>query len=149
MAKGSRGGKRATNNYQETVNNLPVIDVNDDWVFNPNNADFYINPNDIVENPIKFVGIGNDAILMDKLDNGVIRTSYENDVEVKIADLQTLQPFVLKSGLLKNTGDGEQPYVYEYKGNLYLIDGNHRVAREKLQGKKKVKVIVDHVIDIT
>lgn len=99
------------------------------------------------KNPIPFVGTGEDARLGGLFEEQTIQTKYESAVAVKINDLLTLQPFVLQSGIDNYTpfDSSERPYVIEFEGKLYLIDGNHRVARAKLDGKKEFVVDISHL----
>ena len=124
---------------------LEAIAVNPDWLYQP---DEMTDLNDLRKNPIPFVGVGEDARLGDLFENHTIQPKYESAVEVKTADLLTLQPFVLQSGIDNYIPfDGsERPYVVEFEGKLYPIDGNHRVAKAKLDGKKTVVVDVSHLV---
>ena len=124
---------------------LEAIAVNPDWLYQP---DEMTDLNDLRKNPIPFVGVGEDARLGELFENHTIQPKYESAVEVKIADLLTLQPFVLQSGIDNYTpfDSSERPYVVEFKGKLYLIDGNHRVAKAKLDGKKTVVVDISHLV---
>ena len=124
---------------------LEAIAVNPDWLYQP---DEMTDLNDLRKNPIPFVGVGEDARLGDLFENHTVQPKYESAVEVKIADLLTLQPFVLQSGIDNYIpfDSSERPYVVEFEGKLYLIDGNHRVAKAKLDGKKTVVVDVSHLV---
>lgn len=67
--------------------------------------------------------------------------------EVKVSDLYSWQRVVDKYGLLNMVkGDtphsSDMPIAMSYKGNLVLVDGNHRVALAMLKGKKRLKVRV-------
>jgi hypothetical protein len=126
------------------THSIQHIKVNPNWAYQPDeNTDL----NDMVRNPIPFVGISKDLELAMLFDGNDTRQSkYENDVSIDISKLQTLQPFVLKSGLenYQRFDLTERPYVVEYKGKYYLLDGNHRVANAKLKGDKLVKVDISH-----
>ena len=113
------------------------------WLYQPDDA---TDISDMRKNPIPFVGIGEDTRLGDIFENHTIQPSYESAVPVNIADLVTLQPFVLQSGIDNYVPfDGsERPYVIEFNGKLYLIDGNHRVARALLDGQTTIIVDISH-----
>lgn len=120
---------------------LRPISINPNWAYQPDeNTDL----NDVVKNPIPFVGDGEDWRIGNLLENETIQTSYDGNVDIDIDKIQTLQPFVLRSGIINyQSFDGsEKPYVCELDGKYYLLDGNHRVAKAKLDGKKTVNVIL-------
>lgn len=137
MAKPKRGGQRA----QKKTPKLEHIAVNPKWAYQP---DEQTNINDLVKNPIPFVGVGKDTELAELFygDGTTRQSEYISNTSVNIADLQTLQPFVLESGVLnyKSWDSTERPYVVEFEGKYYLLDGNHRVAKAKLDGKKTINV---------
>ena len=122
---------------------LELIAPDPHWLYQPDDE---TDISDMRKNPIPFVGVGEDAKLGDIFENHTIQSSYESAIPVNIADLVTLQPFVLQSGIDNYTpfDESERPYVIEFNGRLYLIDGNHRVAKAKLDGKKTVIVDVSH-----
>lgn len=136
MAKGSSGIGRGGGKYD-----LQPIQINADWAYQP---DENTNLNDVVKNPIPFVGDGKDWEIGNILENETTQTSYDGDYNIDVDKLQTLQPFVLQSGITNyQSFDGsEKPYVCELNGKYYLLDGNHRVAKAKLDGKKTVNVIL-------
>ena len=135
MGRGNSGKSNGTR--------LQPIQIDDRWAFHPSNADFYVDPNDIAKNPIRFVGVGKDRELADLIENGTIQTQYIADTVIDISKLQSIQAFVLRSGMNdRNYESGELPYVVLLDGKYYLVDGNHRVARAKLNGQKTVHAIV-------
>lgn len=104
-----------------------------------NNTDL----SDIMKNPIPFVGKGNDWKIGEQIESdNVIQDEYKSNTPIEISKLKTLQSFVLKSGVqnYKRYDEQERPYVVQYKGNYYLIDGNHRAAIAKLNGDKTINV---------
>lgn len=148
MAKGGRGGKRASggnSNNTQLSNLLSKINVNDKWAYQP---DDYTDLNDLRKNPIPYVGVGEDFKIGLQTEDA-IQASYKSDVDIDISKLKTFQPFVLASGIddYKSWDGSDRPYVIEYKGGFYLLDGNHRVAKAKLQGKKKIKVDISVRVD--
>lgn len=124
---------------------LAPISPNPDWLFQPDNE---TDISDMRKNPIPFVGVGEDARLGNIFENDTIQPKYESNTEVEISKLKTLQPFVLQSGIdnYKPFDGSERPYVIEFEGKHYLIDGNHRVAKAKLDGKKTVLVDISHQV---
>ena len=119
---------------------LPIIRTNPNWAYQP---DSLVNPSDMRKNPIPFVGIGEDMRLAELFDGyDTIQEKWVSDVEINISELKTLQPFVLQSGIdaPKSWDGSERPYVIQFEGARYLIDGNHRVAKAKLDGQKTVRV---------
>lgn len=132
MAKGNRGGKRKQ--YK-----LEHISVNPNWSYQPDDE---TDLSDMVKNPIPFVGVGEDERLDDIIWLHSSRVEEKQDYKIEISKLQTLQPFVLKTGIVnyKSWDGSESPFVVELEGKFYLMDGNHRVAKAKLDGKKYVTV---------
>lgn len=146
MAKGNRGGKRGSNSNSTRLSNLlSKIDVNDEWAFQPDDD---TDLNDLKQNPIPYVGVGKDFEIGNAVEDAV-QQAYKSNVEIDISKLKTFQPFVLASGIddYKSWDGSDRPYVIEYKGGFYLLDGNHRVAKAKLQGKKKIKVDISVRVD--
>lgn len=135
-----RGKSKATNT---TGSKLKFIKNDPEWLYQPDNE---TDLEDMRKNPIPFVGKGEDIKLGNIFENQTIQPSYESNVEIEISKLKTLQPFVLQSGIdnYKSFDNSERPYVIEFNNNYYLIDGNHRVAKAKLDGLKKVKVDISH-----
>lgn len=120
---------------------LQPIKINPNWAYQPDeNTDL----NDVVKNPIPFVGNGNDWKIGEILENDTKQTEYDGSFVIDISKVKTLQPFILKSGVInyQRFDDTEKPYVAEYNGNYYLLDGNHRMAKAKLDGKKTMEVIL-------
>lgn len=145
MAKGGRGnrnisivggGRTSAPAKNET---LQRIEVNPNWAYQP---DANTDPYDIVKNPIPFVGNGKDWEIGETLENETKQTKYDGDYEIEIDKVKTLQPFVLQSGIddYKRFDFNEKPYVVEFEGNYYLLDGNHRMARAKLKRQKTMNV---------
>lgn len=134
MGSGSSGLKGGGGGLQR-------IAVNPDWAYQP---DEDTDLNDIVKNPIPFVGNGNDWKIGNILENETRQISYDGNYDIDISKIQTLQPFVLQSGITNyQSFDGsDKPYVCELNGKFYLLDGNHRVAKAKLDGKKTINVIL-------
>lgn len=124
---------------------LTPISPNPDWLYQPDDE---TDISDMRKNPIPFVGVGEDARLGNIFENETIQPKYESNTEVEISKLKTLQPFVLQSGIdnYKPFDGSERPYVIEFEGKYYLIDGNHRVAKAKLDGKKTVQVDISHQV---
>lgn len=132
---------RGASGISGSSNALQPIAINPNWAYQPDeNTDL----NDVVKNPIPFVGDGEDWRIGNLLENETIQTSYDGNADIDVDKIQTLQPFVLKSGITNyQSFDGsEKPYVCELDGKYYLLDGNHRVAKAKLDGKKTVNVIL-------
>lgn len=120
---------------------LQPIAVNPDWAYQPDDA---TDLNDIVKNPIPFVGNGEDWRLGELIEDHTRQPSQDPDYEIDISKVKTLQPFVLRSGITNyQRYDGnDKPYVVEFEGNFYLLDGNHRMAKAKLEGKKTMNVFL-------
>lgn len=118
---------------------LQPIAYNKNWAFQ---IDDQTDINDLVKNPIPFVGVGEDMRLAMLFEDGTTQSNYIADTVIDINKLETIQPFVLRSGInnYQAYDDSVRPYVIEYKGKYYLWDGNHRVAKAKLEGQKKINV---------
>ena len=145
--RGSSSGRAGGSNSNSTQLSklLQKIDVNDKWAYQP---DDHTDLNDLRKNPIPYVGVGEDFKIGLQTEDA-IQKSYKSDVDIDISKLKTFQPFVLASGIdnYKSWDGSDRPYVIEYKGGFYLLDGNHRVAKAKLQGKKKIKVDISVRVD--
>ena len=145
--RGSSSGRARGSNSNSTQLSklLQKIDVNDKWAYQP---DDHTDLNDLRKNPIPYVGVGEDFKIGLQTEDA-IQKSYKSDVDIDISKLKTFQPFVLASGIdnYKSWDGSDRPYVIEYKGGFYLLDGNHRVAKAKLQGKKKIKVDISVRVD--
>jgi hypothetical protein len=130
------------NKAKNLSSQLSKIEIDDRWAFHPNNSDIEIDVNDLRENPIKFVGVGKDYEIGEALEENTKQVEWKSKIEIPISKLETLQPFVLASGIdnYKRYDETERPYVVELEGHYYLIDGNHRVAKAKLQGNKTIVV---------
>ena len=138
MGACNSGGKGASVS-KGLSSRLPKIQVDDRWAYQPDDT---TDLNDLRKNPIPYVGIENEYDIGNALENETVQQKYVSDYEIPISKLETLQPFVLASGIdnYKSWDDTERPYVAEYKGRYFLLDGNHRTAIAKLQGKKTIKV---------
>lgn len=127
---------------EEEPNEVTPIKVNPNWAFQPDeNTDL----SDIVKNPIPFVGDGKDWEIGNLIEgDSVIQSDYKSNYEIDISKVKSLQAFVLKSGIenYKRFDDTDKPYVVEFEGNYYLMDGNHRMAKAKLDGKKTMDVML-------
>lgn len=141
---GGRGQGSGKSNGN-SVNSLEHIQVNPNWAYQPDES---TNINDIVKNPIPYVGVGKDFEIGYAVEDA-IQKSYKSDTEIDISKIETLQPFVLESGInnYQRWDSTERPYVVEYKNHYYLMDGNHRVAKAKLDGKKKINVDLSIRVD--
>lgn len=124
---------------------LEKIKVDPRWAYQP---DEQTDLNDLVKNPVPYVGVGKDFEIGMAVEEA-IQPKYESNVEISISKLKTFQPFVLESGVkeIRRWDSTERPYVVEYKGSFYLMDGNHRVANAMLKKKKKIRVDISHRVD--
>lgn len=64
------------------------------------------------------------------------------DADVAVADLIATQPGLLIDALIAPTdpvGHDPLPHVIAWRGQLYLEDGHHRVARQRLAGATHVR----------
>jgi hypothetical protein len=131
---GGRGGSSGI-----SAGGLQKISPDSRWAYQP---DDMTDISDMRKNPIPFVGVGKDMELAETFENDTIQTAYKSNTSVKISELETLQPFVLESGIknYQSWDSSERPYVIQYNGQKYLIDGNHRVAQAKLRGDKTISV---------
>ncbi len=134
---GNNGGPPQSGGKNTGAVKLQKIRKNSKWLYQP---DAQTDLSDLRENPIPFVGIGEDARLNEFFEEDTYQTEYRYGETVNIADLKTLQPFVLQSGIddYQRWDHTEIPYVIEFQGQKYLIDGNHRVVKAMMEGKKTV-----------
>ena len=133
------GGRGQSSGRASSGGKLEPIDVNPNWAYQP---DEQTDLKDMVKNPIPFVGVGKDMELGIKFEEDTIQSKYQSSVDIEISKLQRLQPFVFKSGITnyQRFDYTDKPSVIEYKNKFYLLDGNHRVAKAKLDGKKTITV---------
>ena len=124
-----------------TTKRLEPIQYDERWAYQP---DGETDLSDMVKNPIPFVGVGKDKELAELFEDHTKQVRYMSNTDVPVDGLQTLQPFVLRSGIenYQKWDDSERPYIVEFEGGRYVIDGNHRVAQAKLNGEKTVKADV-------
>lgn len=128
----------------------PVRSINEDWLYQPEPG---TPMSDLRINPIPFVGAGRDMELEEKLDYDFYTkvTSRRQNVEVNVSDLKTLQPLVTQSGVDRamrgGAGMNNPVKVVSYKGQLYVLDGNHRAALAKMRGDKTIKVTLITRVD--
>ena len=134
---GSNGRQPQSSGKNSGTVTLQKIRKNSKWLYQP---DAKTDLSDLRENPIPFVGIGEDARLNELFEEDTYQTEYRYGETVKIEDLKTLQPFVLQSGIddYQRWDHTVIPYVIEFQGQKYLIDGNHRVVKAMMEGKKTV-----------
>lgn len=121
------------------IGSLKPIKPNPKWAYQPDDE---TDLDDMVENPIPFVGVGKDMELAIKFDDETIQSGYVSNATVNISELQTLQPFVLRSGIenYQRWDETDKPYVVEFESKYYVLDGNHRIAQAMLNGEKTVTV---------
>lgn len=131
---GGRGNSAIRNNNRA----LKFIEKDDNWFYKPReNSQLYANP-------IPYIG---NTETMDLIDRFYGWEGYKQVKEkfesVNLSKLKSTQAFVTRQGLDTATGEGNEVKAVRYNGKLYLLDGNHRVARAWLKGKKtyKMKVI--------
>lgn len=151
------GGRSSSSGMQEgaggkaaILNKLQKIKINEDWAYQPEPG----LEKDARKNPIPFVGVGKDMELDEKLnfDFSTRVVSVQDNVEVEVSSLKTLQPIVSVGGISRaldgNAGMGNPVQVVEYKGQMYIMDGNHRAATAKLTGKKTIRARVTRRVDV-
>ena len=115
---------------------LTPISVDQGWLYKP------MDNSQIFANPIKYVG--ND--LAKDIVNNVYSFSYQAVEEkmenVNLSSLKSVQAFVTEQGLNSKREGVGNVYAVKFGNNTYLMDGNHRVARAKLDGKKTYRMNV-------
>ena len=118
---------------------LHKIEYDPDWLYQPDDKTDLA---DMVKNPIPFVGVGEDKRLGYEIEDETIQTNFYEDVLFPVDKLETLQPFVLQSGITnyQRYDETDRPYVVRYQDHFYLLDGNHRAAIAKLKGQKYIAV---------
>lgn len=129
---------RSTIELQVNLDDLHPIQVDKHWIYLPRDN------SEVFENPITYAG--------DEVAREVVRALYGWDYdivseEIESVDLdylESVQAFVTKDGLLQSHTDSEdkKPYAVRLEDNLYLMDGNHRVARAFLNGVNKYRMKV-------
>ncbi len=106
------------------------------WLYKP------MDNSQIFENPIDYVG--ND--LAKEIINNVYGFRYqaveEKMEDVDLSSLKSVQAFVTEHGLNSIREGAGDAYAVKFGDNVYLMDGNHRVARAKLDGKKTYRMNV-------
>ena len=98
------------------------------------------------ENPISYVGNTKARKLGNKFnglfDNHILDCMPVSKEVINISELKTLQPFLVEDGLGSNHEYSNDPFCIRYGGQLYLINGNHRVAKALLDGKTTYNLLV-------
>lgn len=98
------------------------------------------------KNPITYVGNSVARKIQDKVDDLIDRNVLDympiSEEVINLTELKTLQPFIVESGLDSNHEDSNEPFCIRYGGQLYLINGNHRVAKALLDGKTTYNLLV-------
>ena len=147
---GGRGGSSGmSGGGGSLIDKLQRVAINEDWLYQPEPGQ----ERDMRKNPIPFVGVGKDMELDEKLDYNFSTkvVSTQDNVEVNISSLKTLQPMVdvngVKRALDGKAGMGNPVKVVEYHGQYYLMDGNHRAAAAKLRGQKTIRAKVIRRVD--
>lgn len=144
------GGRGSNFGMNGTGKLRPVRNINEDWLYQPEPG---TPMSDLRMNPIPFVGAGRDMELEEKLDYDFYTkvTNRRQNAEVNVSDLKTLQPLVTQSGVDRamrgGAGMGNPVKVVSYKGQLYVLDGNHRAALAKMRGDKTIKVTLITRVD--
>ncbi len=136
MSKGSGGTKKSTWRKSTNVSVESLKSAINALPDHPNG----MMKND-AKNPLKYGGL-------DLIEKVFLRQDkwYDNKVgnkTVNIDDLETIQPIVNRSTLLKKIDSSNHTSeipVVDYHGRMILIDGNHTAVIKKLSGEKKIKV---------
>lgn len=127
------GGRGA---YSSSSKSLTPIEVDQNWLYKP------MDNSQIFANPIEYVG--ND------LAREIVNNTYSFDYEaveekienVSLASLKSVQAFVTENGINSVHEGAKDVNAVKFGNNIYLMDGNHRVAKAKLDGKKTYKMKV-------
>lgn len=127
---------RLRNIYASSGYTLQPIEYDRKWTYKP------LDDSIIYANPITFAG--------NELTEEVLHAVYsfyydvvEDKIEnVNLRELKSVQAFVTDRGLNNCSDSNEDVYAVRYEGQLYLMNGNHRVAKAKLNGSSYYRMRV-------
>lgn len=120
-----------------TSRQLKSISTNPNWYYKPRDD------SKLYENPIPYMGNEETKDLIDHFYGWEGYKHINEKIEmVNLATLKSTQAFVTEQGLTSGDGEGKDVTAVRYKDNIYLLDGNHRVARAWLRGNKTYRMRV-------
>lgn len=122
---------------------LQQISSQSSWEYQPFSKDAII-----YKNPIPYAG---DDIVSKVLDAyyGFRYECIAEDMEIVDLDtLQSIQAFVTEDGLNSAAYESKDVYAIRLNDQLYLMNGNHRVASAYLQGERKYPMIVRTLVEV-
>ena len=101
---------RGVSGISSNSNALQPIAINPDWAYQPDeNTDL----NDVVKNPIPFVGDGEDWRIGNLLENETIQTSYDGNADIDVDKIQ-----IFKMSLWEAWVDD---WIYDYCINNNVV----------------------------
>ena len=118
---------------------LTPIEVDKGWVYKP------MDDSTVYENLVPYVGNDEAVKILDDVDGFYTRAVSEDIEDVELSKLKSIQAFVTERGLTTPSVDKKEPLVISLNNNLYLFNGNHRVSKAILSGKKRMKLKVLHM----
>ena len=122
---------------------LNPIEVDSKWMYKP-----FDSASQIYENPIEYAGDELAEEVVDAAHSFRYEAVAEDIEDVDLDELKSVQAFVTKEGLRSSKESNKDVWAVRYEGNLYLMDGNHRVARAKMKGDKYYKMLVSTLEEV-
>lgn len=99
----------------------------------------------VYENIVPYVGNDKAVKILDDVYGFYTRAVSEDVEDVELSKLKSIQAFVTERGLTTPSTDKEEPIAISLNNNLYLFNGNHRISKAILSGKKRMKLKVLHM----
>ena len=96
----------------------------------------------VYKNLVPYVGNEEAVKILNDVDGFTTRAVSEEVEDVELSKLKSIQAFVTERGLTTPSTDKEEPLVISLNNNLYLFNGNHRVSKAILSGKKRMRLKV-------
>ena len=121
---------------------LQPITVQSGWLYRP-----YDKGSIIYQNPIQYVGDEKANEVVDAYHSFNYECIAEDVENVDLNTLKSVQAFVTDTGLNKDIKDSEEVFAVRLDNQIYLMNGNHRVVKAYLQGKRYYPMIVRTLVE--
>lgn len=123
---------------QFSSDELQPIEVDKHWMYLP------LDDSEVFANPITYAGDNRVKQVVAALYGWDYDVVSENIESIDLNDLQSVQAFVTEDGLVNSRQSTKDsiPYAVRFEGNIYLMDGNHRVAKAFLDGANQYRMKV-------
>lgn len=107
------------------------------WIYKP-----FCKDTVIYKNPIQYAGDARAAEVVNAYYSFDYICISEVEELVDLGTLESVQAFVTDDGLNNSNDGSEEVFAIRLDNQIYLMNGNHRVACAYLQGKRDYPMIV-------